>query len=182
MQLGQLILYAREVDLQCQFVQQAYEDMTEAQDARRKFLYAHALVAAAGNVSKLLWPPDRRAWTSGRGTALRQGFGVTDANPLANRKLRDHLEHFDERLDQWLAEHGETFVDLNVAPPGAIQIEGLEPGAVLRQLDPATWTYSFRGEEFSLPEIVQAATDLRNRALAVARGEKGSTAAPRASC
>jgi hypothetical protein len=172
MQRDQLALYAREVDVQCQFVLQAFEDMTAAEEPRRKFLYAHALITAAGNVSKLLCPPDRRAWTTGRGVALRRGFGVTNTNPLASRKLRDHLEHFDERLDQWLAEHGDAFVDMNVAPSGAIQIDGLDPGAVLPQLDPLSWTYSFRGEQFVLPEIVEAARKLRAVSLSVARGER----------
>lgn len=38
-----------------------------------------------------------------RGGRLRQAFAMTEESPLRDKNLRDCLEHFDERLDRYLA-------------------------------------------------------------------------------
>lgn len=37
-----------------------------------------------------------------RGELLRRRFGIEDNSPFADRNLRNSLEHFDERLDNWI--------------------------------------------------------------------------------
>jgi hypothetical protein len=37
------------------------------------------------------------------GKYLRQALGITDQNPLKSRDLRNSMEHFDEKLDQYLS-------------------------------------------------------------------------------
>jgi hypothetical protein len=78
--------------------------------------YCHMMLSHAGNVSKLLWPsrPFRRDYPTEmeykqrekdqkkRGQQLRAALGVPDHAPLKSRIVRDHLEHYDERLEAYL--------------------------------------------------------------------------------
>jgi hypothetical protein len=64
------------------------------------------------------------------------------------RTMRNHLEHFDERLDKWVANHqGYAFFDMNIAT-GSI---GFPYQFALRALDGDT--LRFLGEEYNLPEL-----------------------------
>ena len=68
--------------------------------------------------------------------------------------LRNHLEHFDERIDRWVLEsERHNSVDMNIGPYGRGPA-GLPPGAELRWYDPETRTFYFRGEAFALEPIV----------------------------
>ena len=62
-----------------------------------------AFVTATGGITTLLWPaPDAGKRGARRGAHLRELLGVEDDSPLRARKLRNHLVHFDERLDRIL--------------------------------------------------------------------------------
>lgn len=76
-----------------------YEDV----DTSDVLNHLQNLVLHAGAISKYFWPI--RSGHHARGDQLREAFGITDENPLKSRGLRDAMEHFDERLDKYLA-HG----------------------------------------------------------------------------
>lgn len=57
------------------------------------------MVVQAGALSRYFWPV--RAKHSARGKALRECFAMTEASPLFNRDLRNAIEHFDERIDEY---------------------------------------------------------------------------------
>src|SRR6476469_10758873 len=61
-----------------------------------------ALTHAAA-VSRFFWPATRDPLSTARADRLRSGYEVGDNDPLANRSLRNAFEHFDERLDKFLA-------------------------------------------------------------------------------
>ncbi|URL57019.1 hypothetical protein IM816_10115 [Luteibacter flocculans] len=67
------------------------------------------MIVHAGALSRYLWAanPNHR-W---RGAELRGALQITDENPLRDRDLRNSVEHFDEKLDDYLAEDivGEIF-------------------------------------------------------------------------
>jgi len=63
------------------------------------FLWLSLLLNCAANVSKLLWGVKKTLAAERR--RLREYFQVTDASPVKDRKLRDHFEHFDERIADW---------------------------------------------------------------------------------
>jgi len=58
-------------------------------------------VVHAAAISRYLWPA--RKGHEYRGAALRSALKVVDASPLKNRDLRNQIEHFDEKLDEYLA-------------------------------------------------------------------------------
>ncbi|WP_407146334.1 hypothetical protein [Bradyrhizobium sp. ORS 86] len=121
----------------------------------------------AAKVSLLLWPT--RASSKARGEYLRKALGVADDNPLATRAARNHLQHFDERLDDWAAttKNG-NYVDRNIGSLAGISMG--DGSKVLRHFDPATSTFTFQSEDFNILElanevqkVAKAAKKLDNR-------------------
>ena len=59
------------------------------------------IIVQGAAVSRYFWPSDRGH--EARGRELRQQFQVTEESPLKSRDLRNMIEHFDEKLDHYLA-------------------------------------------------------------------------------
>lgn len=61
------------------------------------------IVHQAGALSRYFWPtqPPRRP----RGKYLRDTLKVKEESPLRSREVRNWLEHFDEKLDDYLKKH-----------------------------------------------------------------------------
>lgn len=59
------------------------------------------MVLQAAALSRYFWPI-RKGYEE-RGQFLRETFALDQSSPLFNRNLRNALEHFDERLDGYLA-------------------------------------------------------------------------------
>ncbi len=57
-----------------------------------------SILVAAGNVSKILWPSKEYAEC---GERLRELLKVDDNNILSDRSLRNHFEHYDDRIEKW---------------------------------------------------------------------------------
>jgi len=60
------------------------------------------IIVQGAAVSRYFWPV--RKQYEQRGTELRRMYDVSDASPLRSRDLRNAIEHFDERLDDYLAQ------------------------------------------------------------------------------
>ena len=59
-------------------------------------------ILQAAAISRYFWPA--RTGHEARAGHLREVLGVGDDNPLRNRDLRNDIEHFDEKLDAYLAD------------------------------------------------------------------------------
>jgi len=59
------------------------------------------IIGQGAALSRYFWPV--RKGHERRGEHLRKAFGVTHENPLRSRDLRNAMEHFDEKLDQYLS-------------------------------------------------------------------------------
>ena len=59
------------------------------------------LVLQSAAISRYLWPVGKKHQE--RGDLLRTALGVDEGSPLASRALRNAVEPFDERLDDYLA-------------------------------------------------------------------------------
>jgi hypothetical protein len=158
-----LRIFHGEVERQCRFGLTAADDLQaalQAGDMDRLWYSVQALLVAAGNVSKLLWPEQKY---SQRGDELRASLGVPEDSPLAPRTFRNHFEHFDARLHDWAASsQRRNFADSNVGPPG--MIVGLDPGDYLRNFDTTNAAVTFRGDSYELQPIVKAIGELWQRA------------------
>ncbi len=139
----------------------------------------HSFLTHASNVSKILWPgaPKQKSDESDehyqqrigkiekvhramdRAMELRKELGLPSEHTLKNRQLRDHLEHFDERIDDW-EENSENknFAQDTIGPENAIV--GLAKTDMMRWFNPTNGTFLFRGETFSLQDIATAIGNL----------------------
>jgi hypothetical protein len=116
------------------------------------FFYIQAFLVAAANVSKLLWTTANAT----RGDELRKLLNVTDDSPIASKTLRNHFEHFDERIERWVKQSTRhNFIDRNVFSGGR-GIVGAEEIDILRNLNSATLTITFWGETYNLPQVEEA--------------------------
>lgn len=74
-----------------------------------------SILVAAGNVSKILWPS--RKSSSARGQVLRKLLNVDDQNLLSDRKIRNHFEHYDERIEDWFEDNNSAvYMDSSIDP------------------------------------------------------------------
>lgn len=128
----------------------------------------HSFLTHAAIVSRLLWPglPRRlQTETDGkyqerirkvnkvqRAIQLRGELELQEDHPLRSRKLRDHLEHFDERLDYW-AENSisKSIVQDMIGPENSIG--GMTKTDRMRWFNPRDNSFIFRDETYSLNEI-----------------------------
>ena len=128
------------------------------------FALLHYLLIHAGIVSRILWPPAKKAPRVRRARELREMLGVDDTHTLADRRLRNHLEHYDERLDSWVKEsvrHG--FVDRWIGPRAGIQ--GVDDKDIFRLFDPVEKVFIFRGESYAIQGLVDSLDDIRELAM-----------------
>jgi hypothetical protein len=174
-----LPLYVDEVDLQCEFAVRCFGEVKARVDAGSNDLsmlaFTHAMLVFAGNVSKLLFPSAARRQSAReiaerRGRLLRETLGIQATSILAERALRDHLEHFDERLDKRLLYHeGGIWLPRLIASsrPDRIRLDdGRECRArILRCFDTSRLAFSYLDREVELPPL---ATEL-TRAQAAAK-------------
>lgn len=127
----------------------------------RTFAAAQLLLAAAAMISKLLWTKPKNK----RGPDLRSKLQIeeTSVSVLKNRKVRNGLEHFDERLDRYFSEGHRNVIDQNIADRGRILVNG-KPPMHLRLIDPTRKTISVLDDEVSLQELADAVADVTERA------------------
>jgi len=146
------------------------------------FRSVHSFLTHLSNISRLLWPPAlspkqncfcNKPKANGmecstcvareRSSQILSALGIQGAEHIIkNRTLRDHLEHFDERIDHWMqTSKNQNFVQDVIGPKGGIM--GLEESDMMRQYDPMTGTFRFRGDTFSLVELFEGLNDLISR-------------------
>lgn len=114
--------FQSQVQLQCQFVLFATEDLAKglrANDTRRIFYALQSLLGAAANISKALWG-QRKAKTrplAAQRELLRASIDVTEQSPFYTVAVRNRFEHFDEALDDWWKKSPmHSSADLNFGP------------------------------------------------------------------
>lgn len=160
-----LRIFQREVERQCRFALVATQDLNgalQAGDMDRIWFSVQAFLVAAGNISKLLWPP--RPLLPERGAELRASLSVGEDSPLEPRTFRNYFEHFDERLEEWAtSSERHNFADSNVGPPN--MIVGLDAADYLRNFDTTNFAVTFRGDTYRLQPIAEAIRDLWQKAV-----------------
>ncbi|MFT2815648.1 hypothetical protein [Leifsonia sp. A12D58] len=143
-----------------------------ARGVARAFASVQALLGAAALISKLLWPqpPSRnangdsltsdeetqRAFTIARARRLRELTAIKGLPILESRKVRNGLEHFDERLDKFFLSGQSIVADRNIGPKDRLVIIGDAPAMHLRLIDNERLTASVLGDEVSLQGLMNA--------------------------
>ncbi|MFZ5802608.1 MAG: hypothetical protein ACOY3K_05820 [Candidatus Omnitrophota bacterium] len=116
-----------------------------------------SILVAAGNVSKILWPQKEYA---ARGERLRKLLKVTEDNLLSDRSLRNHFEHYDDRIEKWFkGKSSAVYSDLAIDPLKSMRRNF--PTNHHRAYDPLTQTLTFRGESFDLAAVLKELKEIR---------------------
>lgn len=166
-------------DLHFQYEVQGNSSNVRARLMSEHFRNAHSFLTHVSNVSRLVWPPaltSRKCFckknqdkvlckhcvSRARADVLQKCLGLEgEDHVLIKRTLRDHLEHFDERLDEW---HGRSpkrnYFQDNFFSKSSMS--GVEEDC-MRQLDPDSMEFLFRGEAYSLIELLEGVEDILKR-------------------
>lgn len=62
------------------------------------------IILNVGGISRFFWPSKTTGYYKTRGEKLREVYLVSDSSVLRNRDMRNLIEHFDEKLDDFLKE------------------------------------------------------------------------------
>ena len=88
-----------------------FERAEASGDVMGVFFNFHHFIVHVANVDKLL---DPKPGTE-RARMLAEHIDLSGVDLKPFRRLRNHLEHFDERLDMWVANYdGHAFFDMNI--------------------------------------------------------------------
>jgi hypothetical protein len=160
MDLMLLRVFQSQIELQCQAILASARQLQLALDAHNttaSWVAVQNLLSAAANASKALWGQGGKYEQERE--PLRASIQVPNDSPLRSVIMRNHFDHFDERLDQWWntsTQH--NYVDRNIGPERMIQ--GPAEIDTFRQLDPSTGHLIFWGQKFNVPELVAEASRL----------------------
>jgi hypothetical protein len=82
----------------------------ERRELHTVFNHIRLALQFSSNVSKIFWPQK----AAERGRRLRTLAGIPDRHALRDRRLRNHIEHMDERLDEWTIKSPRPFLSIEI--------------------------------------------------------------------
>jgi hypothetical protein len=102
---------------------------------------------------------------------LRTLLGVDNKNLLSDRKLRNHFEHYDHRIEEWAKESpSAVYRDLIMNPHESMwggnpddKFLGKKSCNRNRAYNSSTKTVTFRGESVDLGALLSALDDILNK-------------------
>lgn len=149
-----------EIVTQSKFAEMAANQLTKSSESIEVWGSIQSILVAAANVSKILWPARKQYMA--RGKHLRRLLGVDDDNLLSDRTFRDHFEHYDERIEDWLDNNNSAiYMDS--------RIDSFEPTPLSlpqffhRSYNPTNQTLSFRNESINLAKVLAAIAEIREK-------------------
>jgi hypothetical protein len=137
---------------------------TDAPNQETIWAAIQGILTAAANISKALWGTEGRSATQRED--LRTSIQVADTSPIAITRMRNHFDHFDERIDRWWKNStNHNYADYIIGPD--MFAMGLDVSDIFRHLNQETGEVIFWGDRYSLTEIV----DEINRILPLVAAE-----------
>lgn len=150
-------IYIQEARTQLDFAKRswfAFIDAESRSELVEMFLHLQHFLSHAAMVDTIL---DPKAGST-RGAILSTHLNLSGLDLKPFRRLRNHLEHFDERLDNWVAEYdGHPFFDMNLITGS----KGFPTKAFLRALD--AHTFKFHGEDYDLDLLYETIVAIESR-------------------
>lgn len=182
MNLLHQLIYLQEIQSQCRMALQAAivlkqvsgqkKSMQTTEDGAMEtaeiFRNVHSMLTHVANISQLLWPGNYvKGQRMLRAQELRSLLDLPkDGHPLGRRVMRNHLEHFDERLDCW-TEKVEIPPDIWQDCIGSWDVPmvqfKVDQTNVMRHFEPETGTFRFQGEPWNIPDMTEHVKALRRK-------------------
>ncbi|MGN6346465.1 MAG: hypothetical protein ACTHME_02055 [Candidatus Nitrosocosmicus sp.] len=118
-------------------------------DMNRIWYSLQSFLISLANISKILWPDNKY---KKRGQILRTKLFINDESIMYSREHRNHLEHFDERLDVWYKESShhnimDRFVSNTDNKNDIVEDAEIE---FMRFFNKSTFTFIFRGKRYEI--------------------------------
>ncbi len=158
----------REIWTQAHFAEIAYQNIDPKAKKGTDAIFSsiHSFLSHCSNVSKMLKATDRRKtkiniinkiWVKlitilniqKKAIVIGDILGISANSPIHNRKFRNHLEHYDERLKQWIGKFaaGASIGTYTIGPKTAIKSKNM---IFVSHYDPTDKTFTFVNEDFDL--------------------------------
>jgi hypothetical protein len=93
---------------------------------------------------------ERRGFMDERGRELRDALSVEESSVLRERAVRDHLEHFDERLDERARSGRSGWILNNIGPLSSM---GFAKRDLLRWFDQSSGEFIMQGDSVLIPRL-----------------------------
>lgn len=166
----------RETWTQAHFAELAYRniDPKAARGTDAVFSSIHSFLSHCAMVSKMLAADDGETPPRSIGDIL----GVARSSVIHNRRFRNNLEHYDDRLKGWIRQYaaGANVGTYNIGPKGMFQVPNM---IYVSHYDPTSNTFTFVNEDFELGVLYEEAQRIKGIAGAwVERMESGRMKAP----
>jgi hypothetical protein len=154
-------LFCMEIKKQCSFAIIAFEDINLylKNDEERVWYSIHAFLTATANVSKFFWPNPR----DGRDKSaeeLRKYLNIDNTSAIYQRTLRNHFEHFDDRLEKWALSKKMPFIDSIICEIDQPLIGNIDNSESVRFYDPKKHIVYFMGKKYGLLPIYNEVREL----------------------
>lgn len=143
----------REIWTQCKFAKLAYQNIhpnvTGGTDGA--FSSIHSFLSHCTNVSKLLKASNSKL-DQENPDVIEDILGIGSESIIHSRRFRNHLEHYDERLKNWIHEKGmnANIGTYNIGPKSAFDSDNM---LLVIHYDPQTTTFTFVDEGLNLSEL-----------------------------
>ena len=150
--MKQIDIYVGELEIQIEFTKVCYRNYEKSyaeNDIPKTFMNIHHFLIHISNIDKILDLENNQF----RKSIFEGKLNIVDLKQF--RRLRNHLEHFDERLDKWIKEYdGNTFFDMNFVQG----TKGFPQKSFLRALDGKIM--KFLGEDYDLELLINLVAQL----------------------
>ncbi|MEY8869011.1 hypothetical protein AB9K24_05855 [Meridianimaribacter flavus] len=117
-----------------------------------------SILGATANVSKILWPSSKKSQE--RGEELRELLGIDENSIIADRDIRNHFEHYDERIERlFQGKSSVSFIDLAFNPFKPQKWE--TPKYYQRAYNQVDRIVTFQNETLDLKEVLIALENIK---------------------
>ena len=159
----------REISTQAHFAEIAYINIDPKAKNNNDVVFSsiHSFLSHCANVSKMLAAKDDGVQSATIGDIL----GVPKNSIIHNRKFRNNLEHYDERLKKWIKQIGinANIGTCNIGPKSRINASMV----FISHYDPTDNTFTFVNESFDLGKMYEEVVKIKTKADCGVRTEKG---------
>lgn len=168
MKTNELRIFQGEVQKQCEFalisvqgINDSLKNLSNENASLHFWYYIQNFLISTANVSKFLWGSYDTPIESRK--LLRESLEVKENSFHKIKSLRNHFEHFDERIETWASSSKrKNFVDSNIGPSNMIM--GFEPSDFLRNFDTDLMAVTFKGNKYEIQPIVDELSELHRLA------------------
>ena len=130
------------------------EQLSKGKEVNREIILdsVQNIINHAASISRYFWPSSSDKIHKKRGQKLRDSFDIKESNPLKNRDVRNFIEHFDEKLDTYLA----SGICGNVIPSyiGPEIPDNGVPNYLFRAFYTDKWIFKVLNLEYEIPPII----------------------------